>query len=320
MPCSFPNQGLLTVLPSGVRNVKIVPAWKALFRKGVDLVSLAASFGGEHVSLPCGNCMPCRLERSRQWALRCVHESKMFEFNCFITLTYDPAFLPEGGTLVRKHPQDFLKRLRERFDGIDAVMIDGELRKPIRYYGCGEYGEEGDRPHYHLCLFNFDFSDRKFFSRRDGFNYYTSEVLREIWGFGNVTVCDFSFETAAYVARYCTKKINGSLAESHYAGRLPEFPMMSNRPGIGRLWLDKFGDSDVFPHDECIARGHPCKPPRYYDKIREKRDPVGFALVKEERKRVGLERAADNTYDRLATKLKCMRARFSKLIRRFDGA
>src|SRR4051794_29862641 len=67
------------------------------------------------VDLPCGQCIGCRLERSRQWAIRCSHEAKLHEENCFITLTYAPEHLPPGGTLVVKDFQDFMKRLRFEF-------------------------------------------------------------------------------------------------------------------------------------------------------------------------------------------------------------
>lgn len=310
MPCFFPLRSFFSIRPDGKKAVRF--ASYDYFKNGLKPEN--------GLLIPCGRCMGCRLEHSRQWAMRCVHESKCFSDSCFITLTYDPEHLPADGSLVRKHTQDFMKRLRDRFDGLDAVMVNDELRKPIRYYGCGEYGDEGNRPHYHFCLFNFDFPDRKYLCRVNGFNYYTSEVLREIWGFGNVTVCDFSFETAAYVARYCTKKVTGDKAAEHYAGRLPEFSMMSTKPGIGKLWLDKFGDSDVFPHDSCIARGRECKVPRYYDKVRERLDPVGFVAVKEARKVKAESRADDFSFDRLNTKLKCMASRFTKLFRRFDGS
>ena len=46
--------------------------------------------------LSCGQCIGCRLESSRQWAIRCVLESKLYdsELNWFMTLTYDDAHLP----------------------------------------------------------------------------------------------------------------------------------------------------------------------------------------------------------------------------------
>ena len=64
-------------------------------------------------SIACGQCQGCRLERSRQWAVRCLHESKLHADNCFLTLTYSEEHLPRDGSLHIKHVQDFLKRLRK---------------------------------------------------------------------------------------------------------------------------------------------------------------------------------------------------------------
>ena len=89
----------------------------------------------EHLYVPCGQCVGCRLERSRQWAIRCVHEAQMHRSNCFITLTYSPDFLPDPPSLNLRDFQLFMKRLRKRFG-------DG-----IRFFHCGEYGEQCGRPH-----------------------------------------------------------------------------------------------------------------------------------------------------------------------------
>ena len=67
------------------------------------------------LTIPCGQCVGCRLERSRQWAVRCVHEASLHEDNCFITLTYNNESLPEDGSLNKKHFQDFMKRLRKKY-------------------------------------------------------------------------------------------------------------------------------------------------------------------------------------------------------------
>ena len=91
------------------------------------------------LSLPCGRCVGCRLERSRQWAVRCMHEASMHMFNSFVTLTYDDNHLPEYNSLNYKHFQDFMKRLRKSHNG-------------VRFYMCGEYGEDFSRPHYHAIV------------------------------------------------------------------------------------------------------------------------------------------------------------------------
>ena len=148
------------------------------------------------VKLSCGQCIGCRLERSRQWALRCSHEASMYDENCFITLTYREDALPPLGSLDKRHFQLFMKRLRKRYP-----------KKTIRYFQCGEYGEKLSRPHYHACLFNHDFDDKKLFKVEGENRLYVSEKLTQLWPYGYSTVGAVTFESAAYVARYVTKKM-----------------------------------------------------------------------------------------------------------------
>ena len=78
-----------------------------------------------------------------------------------------------------------MKRLRARFPRAD-----------IRYYACGEYGEINSRPHFHVCLFGFNFPDKDPWSRSaSGFQLWKSALLDEIWGHGHCTIGDFTFET-----------------------------------------------------------------------------------------------------------------------------
>lgn len=301
MPCYFPLQATFSLRKDGKKDISFSNVNALRFHRGWKMI------GDNNLSIPCGRCMGCRLERSRQWAVRCVHESKCFEDNCFITLTFSPEHMPENGSLCRKHVQDFLKRLRRKFSD-----------RKIRVFYCGEYGDQLGRPHYHLCLFNFDFVDRVKWKKINDFWYYSSNILSELWEFGFSTCCDFSFETAAYVARYCTKKVNGNLAKDHYNGRVPEFSGMSLKPGIGKTWFDKYAKSDLFPHDNVVSRGAKSKPPRYYDILRERIDPDGFALAKEARRELGEESSDNASFKRLATRLKCLESRTRLLIRKME--
>lgn len=324
MPCHFPMQCYFSVRADGKRDIRPSNVLGRMFRSGLKMPE-------NSMALPCGQCMPCRLERSRQTALRCVHESRMFENSCFITLTYSDDKLKEmcpvtdvGYSLVRKHVQDFIKRLRVKFsrgfvwtdrDGLDCICSSSA----IRVFGCGEYGDKTARPHYHFCLFNCHFPDRVYYKTVNGFKYYNSDVLSSIWSFGHCVVGDFSFETAAYVARYCTKKVTGRKAASHYCGRLPEFAVYpTSGGGLGKSWFEKFGDSDVLPTDTCVVRGQLCMPPRYYDKLRQDVDPDSFAKAKLVRVERALLRADDNTYARLRVKEKCMDARIRLLVRNLE--
>lgn len=226
------------------------------------------SFRGERLDLPCGQCVGCRLERSRQWAVRCMHEASLYDDNSFITLTYDDVHLPADGSLQLADFQCFMKRLRKSV-----------APKRVRFYHCGEYGETFARPHYHALLFNHDFQDRRFFSKRGDCRVYTSDSLSKLWPFGFSVVGEVTFESAAYVARYVMKKVTGDRAEGHYQGRKSEYTTMSRRPGIGARWYEKF-KTDVYPRDGVVVRGRVTRPPRFYDGLLGREDPAAFSDLK----------------------------------------
>lgn len=246
--------------------------------------------------LPCGRCVGCHLERSRQWAIRCMHEAQLHRDNCFITLTYDPKYLPSDGGLVKRHFQLFMKKLR-RF----AAEKYGV--KSIRFFHCGEYGEKNGRPHYHACLFGFDFPDRVLREVVNGIRHYDSQILAGIWGMGRVDVGDVTFESAAYVARYILKKhkgfegLDGYLDPETGVLRAREYTTMSRRPGIGKHWYDKYA-SDVYPHDFLYVRGKRMRPPKYYDSLFELDKPDVMDSIRENRS-ANVVLSEDTTPERL---------------------
>lgn len=217
-------------------------------------------------NLPCGQCIGCRLKYSQEWAVRLMHENQMHEESCFITLTMNDEYLATREnplSLDKSEFQRFMKRLRKRYG------------KEIRYFHCGEYGEKNQRPHYHAIIFGLDFKDKELFKVRDEIRLYTSESLAELWPYGFVTIGEVTYESAAYVARYVTKKIKGKDAEDHYirwdpsTGEgipiEPEYATMSRKPGIGKTWFDKY-KNDVYPHDYVVIKGeYKIRPPRFYD-------------------------------------------------------
>ena len=247
----------------------------------------------------------------------------MHTSNCFITLTYAPEHCPKDMSLDYNDYQLFMKRLRKRFTG-----------KTIRFYMAGEYGTNFDRPHFHACLFGLDFPDKKVFKRTSvGSVLYTSKILEELWPFGYSSIGDVNFESAAYVARYIMKKINGVTINENYevvdAGahyqycdletgeiiqRKPEFNKMSLKPGIGQTWLDKYM-SDVYTTDQVVVRGKKCRPPRFYDNKFKLKFPEEFDMIQFAREMEGKSRAEDNTLERLAVKEKVALAKLSLLKR-----
>jgi hypothetical protein len=215
-------------------------------------------------NLPCGRCSMCRLNYARQWAVRCVDEAQMHESSSFITLTFNPESLlnrENPWSLNVKDFQLFMKKLRNL-----------HTKKSIRFFHCGEYGEENKRPHYHALIFNHNFPDKKLWKIRDGISLYISKELESIWPYGFSTIGEVTFQSASYVARYSMKKVHGDEAEDYYKhisenGKVtpikPQYCTMSRKPGLGDTWLKKF-HTDVFPHDYIVREKHEMKPPRYY--------------------------------------------------------
>lgn len=275
----------------------------------------AGAFRDLPVTIPCGKCIGCRLEKARDWAVRITHEAQMHKENSFLTLTYNDEHLPPGGTLRPRDMELFIKRLR-------AALAP----RQIRFYQCGEYGDEDKRAHHHMILFGEDFHfDRKFFkTSKSGEKIYISEVLNDIWKNGYATVQDFTYKTASYVARYAIKKITGPPAKEHYervdmrTGEpyqlVPECATMSLRPGIGAEWFKKY-HSDVFPSDEVIIKGKTQKPPKYYSVLYERMNPEGFKKLRQKRAKDAKQRAGDNTPQRLLDKEKVKIAQTKSLKR-----
>ena len=266
------------------------------------------------LSLPCGQCVGCRLERSRQWAMRCMHEAQSHQSNCFITLTYDDTHLPSDQSLAYPDFQKFIKRLRKHL---------GTTK--IRYYMAGEYGENFGRPHFHACIFGHDFHDKKLWKRTPaGSKLYRSADLEALWPFGYSSIGDVNFESAAYVARYIMKKVTGKKSSEHYeeindetgeiVKRVPEFNKMSLKPGIGAEWYKKF-KSDVYPHDYVIVRGKKMKPPKAYDKLYKKSNPYEFDEILYTREKNAKLNPDNHDPKRLDAKRQILESRLSLLKR-----
>lgn len=248
-----------------------------------------------------------------------MHEASLYgPNNSFITLTYDDAHLPHRAMLKYEDYQRFMKRLRK-----EAFPFK------LRFYMCGEYGERSWRPHYHALIFNYAFfGDRKFAKTSpSGQKLYTSKQLDDIWGMGNCWIGSVTFQSAAYIARYCTKKVTGKAAEAHYMradadgvySLPPEFNKMSLKPGIGFTWYQQYRKS-LYPHDYVVSEGKKLKIPRYYDKLYQK-DMEGSSVfddIRYQRRVMMRENFADNIKPRLLVKEEVAEARYQSLVRSFD--
>lgn len=171
----------------------------------------------------CGQCMPCLIQRRRMWTHRIMLEAKEHSDNAFVTLTYSDEHLPKGGSLAPQDFKNWLKRFRKSIEP-----------RRIRYYGVGEYGDETERPHYHVaifgyprCLYGLSRYDRE---RKDCCP--VCDTVRDTWGRGHVYVGALETQSAQYVARYTTKKMTAP-GDKRLKGRHPEFARMSTDGGIG---------------------------------------------------------------------------------------
>jgi len=277
--CLYPNTAYYSdsVNPTGKRSL--------VFNK-------LRSFSGVPIQVPCGQCIECRLNYARGWSIRLMKESQCHEVSSFLTLTYDEDHLPEGGSLVREHISAFCKRLHNRL-----------LRSRgygIRFYYAGEYGEHYGRPHYHTIIFGFNFPDRKFYKyNKRGEPIFQSEYCRELWPFGRNGIGEVTPESCSYVAGYVVDKVNGKKEQEGYYVRtsadgvvyslLPEFAGMSRRPGIGRLWFERFA-KETYRDDFTIMNGMKVRPPRYFDVLFDAVDSKRLKRVKLVRRRKALDR------------------------------
>lgn len=273
-----------------------ITAWKTV-DGGISFVERGGNLLSE-VKIRCGQCIGCRLNTANAWAVRCVHEAQMHDVNSFITLTYDDNNLPMHGSLCYRDFQLFLKRLRKKVG-------------PVRFYMCGEYGENFDRPHYHSLLFGVDFDDKRqansIYSKH---TIYRSATLEKLWPHGHSSIGEVNLTTAQYCASYTLKKVYGKNQSEHYSrvdpytGEInelvPEFSKMSLKPGIGASWLMKYAP-DVFNWDNCVVNGTILPVPKYYDKVLTERFGKEFGEMEFER--LTKERnALEYTRERLAAK------------------
>lgn len=250
----------------------------------------------QYVFFNCRSCISCRLKHSRDWASRVQFEAKQYDFNYFVTLTYDDENLPRAidmyPTLNYVDVQKFFKRLRKYF------MFHFK-QSNIRYFGSGEYGSQFDRPHYHFIIFNLPIPDLKFYKfNKIKQKLYVSDVIQRIWGKGIVVITPLTWQTANYVARYSLKKVNSNI---DYGNRNKEFLVMSRRPGIGYQYYHD-NKAEIYNIDKVLIntskKVYWVQPFRYFDKLLSRDDDYLLSVLKNDRQQKYLSLSSspfDNT-------------------------
>lgn len=283
MPCFTPLQAFRWDLPN--------PPFVAYSFSPRRPAAGASRNGYQRIA--CGQCIGCLLRRSRDWAVRCTHQSMMVpRDSChFVTLTYSDENLPRHPvtgmpTFEADAVSAFMKRLRTN-TGISGV----------KFFACREYGERTLRPHYHVCLFGLPLDDYRYYKRsRDGFTLFNSDVISKSWQYrGHAVVAPSTFNTVSYTARYTTKKIGSALKpiDRHYATdlltgecfeHLPERTYSSNRSGIGLSFFDKHHEN-LFALGATIIGNKRYPLPAYYLRKAKERCLFGYDYYVEQRDR-----------------------------------
>lgn len=244
------------------------------------------------IEVPCGKCIGCKEDYSKDWATRMYHESLYHSFSYFLTATYDDAHL-SSPSLSLTDFQLYIKRIREYWSRNYGIH-------DIRYFYCGEYGANYQRPHYHAVFFGLPIPDLVCEQMYDGKGVYTSSKLSDLWGKGFVQLGDFNLATASYVAQYVTKKLTSDKALFYKRhGLQPEFVRMSRRPGIGYKYFEDNSnviyalDSLVIPEVGDFKRR---RVPRFYDKCMDKVNPQALEKTRQNRLQRGQTRVASQVY------------------------
>ena len=322
----------LIVTPYSVDHIEILDNKKIY----VDGPAISSKFAlTEFVEIPCGQCIECRLQRSRRWADRCMLELGYHESSYFITLTYDNEHIPknplidfetgeiyaENATLVKKDLQDFMKRLRRAYE------YKGYENK-LRFFACGEYGSQTLRPHFHIIVFGLKLDDLTLYKRNfNGDNLYNSAFISKLWKKGFSVVGDVTWQSCAYVARYIMKKHLGKDSDFYDVYNIePEFTLMSRKPGIARQYYDEHKDELFYQDFVSIPTKEGAKqifPPPYYEKLFEEDFPENEVVERKEKRKqakidsinLQLEKTDKNYVDYLKTKEYNLDSKIKTLVR-----
>ena len=202
--------------------------------------------------VPCGHCRACRISRSREWYTRLYHESLYHEKSTFATLTYDEDHIPRDGNLDKGELQRFFKRLRN--------MVK------VKYYACGEYGDEAGRPHYHAIIYDLGIKDHvvHFEYGKGGKKVVIVDdgPVKFAWDKGRIQLGTVSLYSMRYVTDYIQKKLYGKAAAAQ-EGRVQPFSLMSKGLGF-RFAVDNY--EKIFMKGGITINGKEVGIPRYYVK------------------------------------------------------
>jgi len=176
------------------------------------------------------------------------HELDQHKDSMFVTLTYSDDYLPENYSIKKTHAQKWLKRLRKNI---------GDKR--IRYFLCGEYGTQTQRPHYHTIIYGLGLKDRQSVIETWPYCDWTQpSILNK--SFGLVEPASIQ-----YVAGYVLKKLNDQDTDLLYTQTGREACFRLSSQGLGRDYADK-NITQLNEMEHVTLHGVKHTIPRYYIK------------------------------------------------------
>ena len=114
MQCSRPLYAWesLAVNPTGKRSIVFHPS------HGIP---------GSGRNVACGRCTACRMNHSRDWAVRLYHEVLMSQHSCVATATFDDAHCPDRIEDIRKIAAMVKRRIERK--GMDTLALVVRVRR-----------------------------------------------------------------------------------------------------------------------------------------------------------------------------------------------
>lgn len=303
--------------------------------------------------LPCGRCVGCLLRRSLEWSCRvCAEQFTRHHFHnspfaSFLTLTYNNQNLPEDHSIRVEEVQGFMKRLREFYDRVYGIQN-------LKFFACGEYGENFHRPHYHIVILGTDFCEPERLKQQHttdahlqldrldsidpdltrapikrGPQLYETRALNKLWKKGYIVAGTCTAQSVAYTARYSTKKllvqykkVDRNTIEIERDGQnkkvRSEFIRMSK--GFGEEYLDRYYP-EIYENNRVSFGNDKFIIPRYFDKKMQSKHPEDWLKIANARQEY-LESEAflkEQDPDRLRQKeeIKMLNLKF-KLLRSYE--
>ena len=171
----------------------------------------------------CGQCLPCRINKKREWTARLLLEYMHYPYSLFVTLTYSDDTVPLSETGIPTLRPEDLKNFNYRLRKLHRHI------GPYRYFAVGEYGDKTERPHYHVILFGVLPSAEKMIHEA----WNSGKDLQDDQPRGHTMTGIMNPDRAAYACGYTTKKMTKP-GDARLGDRYPEFTRSSTRrlPGL----------------------------------------------------------------------------------------